>query len=701
MARMREIGASFDKGYRDDLNYNFGLLEALIGEANGLTDALRQEMLNNINNLQQQINILTGENIDELLARLNDSIQQALTAAQEARTAKTATEEATALATTATELAKASAFLADEKANYANEKAVLAQEAADNANQAASNLSQLKIDVVQATQGANEEANNANEKATLANNAADRANLAAENADKATSRASQAADAIEGWGTAEQWVNDKQYVRNNVVTDNGSTWQALRTNIGVTPVEGLDWTCLARKGLDGTGAVSSVNNRFPGSDGNVEVKWGDVPEKPTTFPPAAHTHEITDVTGLQKILDSKASEKNLNDLMNLSPSVLKIPLATKYRGWQGVTVYNNLIYVVTDRNEDFGLENIISVYSLDGKLVSEKRNAYTGLDPQGKFMSFGDVNEIDGLLYATVYNLNGEGSPLVSRVIKFDPETLDELSVHDIGGNAAESITKHNNSFWVVYHDIYTVRKFDLSFNLLQEYSLTMELGYNQGGPQGSLWEGDYFYVNLHGTNFIYEEPFTELRKYQFDGTDFNFVEKINPPINGCGQGLSKYGEYYFWNDRIRNHIVVSKKLDNGKVFPVTYHEGISFKPTLLSGWQGIGGDNNRSLRVTEVNNIIYLNGTLNNLNTGDWVYNGDGTNPICKIPPHLSPIYGFNFGALTNMGIIRISIVGPKTEYGILHPEKVGNINPQDISGLNQGGLIEWVSLDGISYPL
>lgn len=314
MARMRVIGSSFDKGYRDDLNYNFGLLEALIGEANGLTDALRREMLNYINNLQQQINILTGENIDELLARLNDSIQQALTAAQEARTAKTATEEATALAKAATELANASALLAEEKANYANEKAVLAQEAADNANQEASNLSQLKIDVVQATQSANEEANNANEKATFANNAADRANQAADNAEEAASKANLAADAISGWGTAEKWVNDKQYQRNNIVTDNGSTWQALRPNIGVTPVEGQDWTCLARKGLDGTGAVSSVNNRYPGSDGNVEVKWSDIPEKPTTFLPSAHTHEINDVTGLQDILDRKANEVDLNNL---------------------------------------------------------------------------------------------------------------------------------------------------------------------------------------------------------------------------------------------------------------------------------------------------------------------------------------------------------------------------------------------------
>ncbi|EON70275.1 hypothetical protein H131_22154 [Lysinibacillus sphaericus OT4b.31] len=118
------------KGYRDDLNFNFGLLEALIGEASGVTDALREEMLGQINNLQQQIDMLTGENIGELLARLNDLIQQALTAAQDARTATTAMEQATALTKTATELANVSATLAEEKASYAEDKAILAQEAA-------------------------------------------------------------------------------------------------------------------------------------------------------------------------------------------------------------------------------------------------------------------------------------------------------------------------------------------------------------------------------------------------------------------------------------------------------------------------------------------------------------------------------------------------------------------------------------------
>lgn len=242
MARMRVVGSSLDKGYRDDLNYNFGLLEALIGEANGLTDNLREEMLEKVNNLQQQIDMLTGENIGELLERLNDSIQQALTAAQDARTAKTATEEATALATAATELANASALLAEEKANYANEKAVLAQEAADNANQEASNLSQLKIDVVQATQDANVATGNANQATLAAQTATDAINVVLPN--------------VTGLVNLKEWSIETQYKKNNFVTLEGNGYMALRDNKGVKPpsfpvLSNADWAMFVQKGEKG------------------------------------------------------------------------------------------------------------------------------------------------------------------------------------------------------------------------------------------------------------------------------------------------------------------------------------------------------------------------------------------------------------------------------------------------------------------
>ena len=37
----------------------------------------------------------------------------------------------------------------------------------------------------------------------------------------------------------------------------------------------------------------------PGSGESSPVAWGDVTGKPSTFPPATHSHEIADVTGLE------------------------------------------------------------------------------------------------------------------------------------------------------------------------------------------------------------------------------------------------------------------------------------------------------------------------------------------------------------------------------------------------------------------
>ncbi len=242
IAKFENQGLSFIIGGSTQASIRRNVLDdmeaILIGEAKGLTDTLRQEMLNQINNLQQQINLLTGENIDELMARLNDSIQQALTAAQDARTAKTATEEATELATAATELAKASALLAEEKANYANEKAVLAQEAADNATQEASNLSQLKVYVVQATQDANTATGNAKQATQDAQTASNAINVVLPN--------------VTGLVNLREWNIETEYKKNNFVTLEGNGYMALRDNKGVRPpslplLSNADWAMFVQR----------------------------------------------------------------------------------------------------------------------------------------------------------------------------------------------------------------------------------------------------------------------------------------------------------------------------------------------------------------------------------------------------------------------------------------------------------------------
>src|SRR5690606_32252580 len=54
-----------------------------------------------------------------------------------------------------------------------------------------------------------------------------------------------------------------------------------------------------------------------GGGGGGPVSWDDVEDKPSTFPPEAHTHEIGDVTGLQTTLDGKASATHTHEVEDM------------------------------------------------------------------------------------------------------------------------------------------------------------------------------------------------------------------------------------------------------------------------------------------------------------------------------------------------------------------------------------------------
>lgn len=58
---------------------------------------------------------------------------------------------------------------------------------------------------------------------------------------------------------------------------------------------------------DGTTAWNSLSYSVGDSSGIGTIDWTSVLNKPTEFPPEAHTHVINDVTNLQTTLDGKAA----------------------------------------------------------------------------------------------------------------------------------------------------------------------------------------------------------------------------------------------------------------------------------------------------------------------------------------------------------------------------------------------------------
>lgn len=256
-------------------------------------NATWEDILRRLANLQRQINILAGDNeVDELIQRITDTLNNADVTLADLRIALNDTQQLIDAMTKAT-------TDATNAAGTANQAASIAVQIIAELTLLQTDLKQLQASLTQSITDANQATTDANTATDNANQATRDAEQAKTDADNAASRANDAADAIEGWTGAVKWVAGT-YNRNNIVTHGGNTYQAKMDDVTSAPptnpaVENADWIVLALKGVDGQGAVQTVNGQSPGQDGDVEVA-------------------ISDIDGLQDSLNEKASDADLTTL---------------------------------------------------------------------------------------------------------------------------------------------------------------------------------------------------------------------------------------------------------------------------------------------------------------------------------------------------------------------------------------------------
>jgi len=194
---------------------------------------------------------------------------------------------------------------------YANLQGDYALAQGDIAFVESANLSTLKTDVQTATDSANTATDNANSAATNANEKGNTAEVQGDVAegqgifaqtegDKVAQKLSEVDTAITtteiATTNAQNVADNTQFVeaynslttysKNNFVSLNGSSFMSLQGgNTGNAPNPNEDtlyWALIAKKGVDGTGSVSTVNAISPNIDGNVILDANDVgAETPT------------------------------------------------------------------------------------------------------------------------------------------------------------------------------------------------------------------------------------------------------------------------------------------------------------------------------------------------------------------------------------------------------------------------------------
>lgn len=243
------------------------------------------KIIGGLTDIQYQINVLAGgENVALLLQEIKEAIRKANVAEELSKQAYDESVEATKQANEATQKAND----AVDRSNEAIQKAEIATAEAIEKIAEVSALLFDAADKLEKADQATKDANKATENATTATEEIKKLQIQLEqdlvlvaqaitDANNATDIAVKASEAINGWGTATVWNATTYYEKNNIVTDNGSTWQANKPNNNSKPsTTNTNWILLAQRGIDGTGAVSSVNGRLPNEEGEVTVTASDL-----------------------------------------------------------------------------------------------------------------------------------------------------------------------------------------------------------------------------------------------------------------------------------------------------------------------------------------------------------------------------------------------------------------------------------------
>ncbi len=235
---------------------------------------------------------------------------------------------------------------------------------------------------------------------------------------------------------------------------------------------------------------------------------------------------------------------------------------------QGIAIGNHYLYLTTSVNELGKPENIISVYDLAGKFITQKRNASTEHDIDGRFLDFGDGTIIGSNLYLGLYNWNSlpaNKSPLYSKIAVFNTNTMNLTAVYDVGGNTAEGVAYHEGHFWVIFHDRAIVKELDTNFKFLKSHTLviTSNVKIRDGFFEGAGWYQNDLFLNIHGPNSENSFYSPGLIRYHYNGSTFEYLETITPPTYGSGQGFDIINKTFFFVDRPANAIIRADLIEN------------------------------------------------------------------------------------------------------------------------------------------
>ncbi|MCP1159461.1 hypothetical protein [Bacillus infantis] len=344
--------------------------------------------------------IKSGTGAIESLKEVNTIIDNANTAIENANSAATTAEEKASLVEN-----NLAAITDSEQVRITNETDRINSEETRESNETSRIIKEN-----QRIENEIERQNNENIRQENTQTAITNANAATE---AANTSATNAQSLVDSSVHLREYSSTTNYIKNNQVRHNGSTWRCMKNCIGVTPTEGEYWTLLAQRGIDGTGSVSSVGGISPDDNGNVPLVASDF----GALSPSDIGINVAGFNEQGQVLDKNGNvvEGKVKSVNGVSPDVdgnisIDIPDTSTFATQSELSDVDDKTALLTE-----------DIQAADGKIDNHINDFMPHDSGLSEFASNPDVNGVyttvnfkrsDGTLYlkSTLSNPNGNGN---------------------------------------------------------------------------------------------------------------------------------------------------------------------------------------------------------------------------------------------------------------------------------------------------
>ena len=354
--------------------------------------------------------------------------------------------------------------------------------------------------------------------------------------------------------------------------------------------------------------LKTVDNKSLEGTGNIEIDYNTVINKPTSFPPSAHTHTVSQITDFptiptvdQTIIDGSTNAVSGNAVFDGLATKTTLATIAQIRALSG-TLPNNYFYTTNigqegnwyyDNTDTTSADNTGNVLvTADGKRIKRILNDYIDLKWFGA-IGDGIADDTTALQKAILESSNNKVRLVFEKSKIYVVSTLVPKNNLYIDLNGSTLKLKSNTNNLLFNGEDVAGNNFTIVNGVLDGNKIDNQINFNKSG--GGIWLRSWdnlVFSNLKINNFFRAAFFISVNSY---------LTVKNVEVNNCGLsntfGLHSYG---LETELCNNILIENFKVDD------MYGYGIHFLGSKMAKASGLFFNNmtktGESIAITSTN---------------------------------------------------------------------------------------------------